>query len=88
VRDVPVKVKVGFAAETEDLLENARAKLAKKNLDLVVANDVGGENSPFGSDENQATLVDRAGATPTPRLSKRALAELVLDRVVALLERA
>jgi phosphopantothenoylcysteine decarboxylase/phosphopantothenate--cysteine ligase len=88
VRDVPVKVRVGFAAETDNLLENARDKLAKKNLDLVVANDVGGENSPFDSDENQATLVDRTDATPTPRLSKRALADLILDRVVALLERA
>jgi phosphopantothenoylcysteine decarboxylase/phosphopantothenate--cysteine ligase len=88
VRDVPVKVRVGFAAETDNLLENARDKLARKNLDLVVANDVGGENSPFGSDENQAILVGRADATPTPRLSKRALADLILDRVVALLENA
>jgi phosphopantothenoylcysteine decarboxylase/phosphopantothenate--cysteine ligase len=88
VRDVPVKVRVGFAAETENLLENARDKLARKNLDLVVANDVGGENSPFGSDENQAILVGRTDATPTPRLSKRALADLILDRVVALLENA
>jgi phosphopantothenoylcysteine decarboxylase/phosphopantothenate--cysteine ligase len=67
---------------------NARDKLARKSLDLVVANDVGGEHSPFGSDENQAILVDRTDATPTPRLSKRALADLILDRVVALLENA
>lgn len=88
VRDVPVKVRVGFAAETENLVANARDKLARKSLDLVVANDVGGEHSPFGSDENQAILVDRTDATPTPRLSKRALADLILDRVVALLENA
>jgi len=88
VRDVPVKVRVGFAAETENLVANARDKLATKSLDLVVANDVGGEHSPFGSDENQAILVDRTDATPTPRLSKRALADLILDRVVALLENA
>jgi phosphopantothenoylcysteine decarboxylase/phosphopantothenate--cysteine ligase len=88
VREVPVKVRVGFAAETENLLENARDKLTRKNLDLVVANDVGGEDSPFGSDENQAILVGRTDATPTPRLSKRALADLILDRVVALLENA
>ncbi len=88
VRDVPVRVRVGFAAETENLVANVRDKLARKNLDFVVANDVGGENSPFGSDENQAILVDRTDATPTPRLPKRALADLILDRVVALLERA
>jgi len=88
VRDVPVKVRIGFAAETDNLLENARDKLARKNLDLVVANDVGGADSPFGSDENQAILVGRTDSTPTPRLSKRALADLILDRVVALLENA
>jgi phosphopantothenoylcysteine decarboxylase/phosphopantothenate--cysteine ligase len=88
VRDVPVKVKVGFAAETENLIANARDKLARKNLDLVVANDVGGENSPFGSDMNEAILVGPTDTTPTPRMPKRALADLILDRVVALLENA
>lgn len=86
VREVEVKVRVGFAAETEDLVENARDKLRRKGLDLVVANDVGGTHSAFGSDENQAVLVDAADATPTPRLPKRALANLILDRVVTLLE--
>ncbi len=88
VRAVPVKVRVGFAAETENLIENARGKLARKGLDFVVANDVGGTDSPFGADENQAILVDAESATPMPRLSKRALADLVLDRVVRLLENA
>jgi phosphopantothenoylcysteine decarboxylase/phosphopantothenate--cysteine ligase len=88
VRDVPVRVKVGFAAETENLIANARDKLARKNLDLVVANDVGGENPPFGSDMNEAILVGPTDTTPTPRMPKRALADLILDRVVALLENA
>ena len=88
VRAVPIKVKVGFAAETENLIDNARDKLERKGLDFVVANDVGGTDSPFGSDENQAILVDAESATPMPRLSKRALANLVLDRVVTLLESA
>jgi phosphopantothenoylcysteine decarboxylase/phosphopantothenate--cysteine ligase len=88
VRSVPVKVKVGFAAETEDLVANARDKLKRKGLDLVVANNVGGTDSPFGSDENQATFVDAIEATPTSRLPKRALADLLLDRVVALLKGA
>ena len=88
VRAIPVKVKVGFAAETENLVENARDKLERKDLDFVVANDVGGTDCPFGSDENQAILVNADDATSTPRLSKRALADLVLDRVVTLLENA
>lgn len=88
VRDVEVKVKVGFAAETDDLEKNARAKLAKKGLDFVVANPVGGTNSAFGSDENQAVFVDAEGTTPVPRLPKRALADLILDRVVGRLENA
>lgn len=86
VRTIDVKVKVGFAAETENLVDNARQKLRKKGLDLVVANDVGGSPSAFGSDDNQAVLVDAVDATPTPRLPKRALADLILDRVVSLLE--
>jgi len=88
MRDVLIPVKVGFAAETENLVANAREKLAKKGLDLVVANDVGGAASAFGADESQAFLVDARDATSTPRLSKRALADLILDRVVALLEYA
>ena len=87
VRKVEVKVKVGFAAETENLIENARDKLRKKDLHLVVANDVGGPHSAFDADDNQAVLIDAADATPTPRLPKRALADLILDRVVTLLEK-
>ncbi|MDD5264854.1 MAG: bifunctional phosphopantothenoylcysteine decarboxylase/phosphopantothenate--cysteine ligase CoaBC [Candidatus Bipolaricaulis sp.] len=83
IGDVPVKV--GFAAETEDLIDNARAKLRQKNLDLVVANLVGGANAPFGSDENEVALVDANGAEELPRAAKRAIAERILDRVAALL---
>jgi phosphopantothenoylcysteine decarboxylase/phosphopantothenate--cysteine ligase len=83
IGDVPVKV--GFAAETENLVVNARAKLRQKNLDLVVANLVGGANAPFGSDENEVALVDANGVEELPRAAKRAIAERVLDRVAALL---
>jgi len=84
IRDVPVRV--GFAAETEDLIENARAKLVAKGLDLVVANVVGGENSPFGAETNQAVLLPKNGeAEELPQLSKRELAERILDRVRDLL---
>jgi phosphopantothenoylcysteine decarboxylase/phosphopantothenate--cysteine ligase len=78
-------VLVGFAAETDDLVESARRKLLEKRLDLVVANQVGGEGSAFGSSENQATLVDAEGADQLPRMSKGLLAEKILDRVVKLL---
>ena len=85
VRGVPVRV--GFAAETENLIENAKRKLEMKALDLVVANAVGGEDSPFGSETNQTVLVDPSGsAEELPRLSKRELADRILDRVRELLD--
>ncbi len=68
---------VGFAAETQDLLANARTKLASKDLDLIVANPV---PSAFGSDMNQATLLERRGAvTELPPMAKEDLAEKILD---------
>ena len=85
IGDVPVKV--GFAAETENLIDNARAKLRTKGLDLVVANLVGNGNTPFGSDENEVALVDENGVEELPRTAKRAVAERILDRVAALLAR-
>lgn len=72
-------VVVGFAAETDDLLANARAKLESKKLDLIVANPV---PSAFGSDIDQATLIERGGAvTELPPLAKEELAEKILDFV-------
>ena len=85
VRDVPVRV--GFAAETDDLIDNAAAKLEAKRLDLIVANPVGGEQSAFGSDQNEATLLAPGQVPePLPRLSKRELADRILDRVIVLLD--
>jgi phosphopantothenoylcysteine decarboxylase/phosphopantothenate--cysteine ligase len=76
---------VGFAAETEDLVDNARRKLREKGLDLVVANDVSGEGSGFASEHNQAVLIDAGGGEQElPRLTKRELADRIWDRVVAL----
>ena len=82
------RVRIGFAAETENLVENARRKLVHKRLDLIVANDVSGSTAPFGSDENQATLIDADGEEELPRMSKRDLADRVLDRIVPLLGRS
>jgi phosphopantothenoylcysteine decarboxylase/phosphopantothenate--cysteine ligase len=76
------QVLVGFAAETERLAEHAAAKLARKRLDLVVANDVSAADAGFGVDTNRAIVLDAAGGREeTPLMSKRALADLVLDRV-------
>ena len=73
---------VGFAAETHDLLAHAREKLHAKGVDLMVANDVTIEGSGFGSDMNQAVLIDRTGRTTEwPLLPKRELADRILDAV-------
>jgi phosphopantothenoylcysteine decarboxylase/phosphopantothenate--cysteine ligase len=82
------RVLVGFAAETEDLLANARRKLTEKHLDLIVANDVREEGAGFGGETNSATLIDAQGrATEVTRVSKRDLAERIWDQVVELLGR-
>ncbi|MFN8481882.1 MAG: bifunctional phosphopantothenoylcysteine decarboxylase/phosphopantothenate--cysteine ligase CoaBC [Anaerolineae bacterium] len=74
-------VVVGFAAETHDLLDNARAKLDAKRLDLIVANPV---PQTFGSDLNQATLLDNSGGVYSLEpLPKGVLADRILDRVAA-----
>ncbi|TMK63809.1 MAG: bifunctional phosphopantothenoylcysteine decarboxylase/phosphopantothenate--cysteine ligase CoaBC [Actinobacteria bacterium] len=80
------QVLVGFAAETEQLREHAAAKLAAKHVDLMVANDVSAADSGFEVDTNRAILLDAAGGEEElPLLSKRALADVILDRVAALL---
>jgi phosphopantothenoylcysteine decarboxylase/phosphopantothenate--cysteine ligase len=76
---------VGFAAETENVRENALAKLHGKNLDLVVANDVSRKDAGFAAENNVATLIDaRGGEVALPAMSKRELADRILDRVLAL----
>lgn len=73
------QILIGFAAETENLVENARAKLAAKNLDAVVANDVTLEGAGFGTDTNTATLVTTDGCTDLGPMTKRAMAEAIVD---------
>jgi phosphopantothenoylcysteine decarboxylase/phosphopantothenate--cysteine ligase len=80
-------VRVGFAAESRDLEENARDKLQRKGLDLIVANDVTAPGSGFGSDTNRVVILDASGAVERlPLLSKRQVADRILDRVVPLLK--
>jgi len=78
-------VLVGFAAETQDVVANAAAKLVTKGCDLIVANDVAEAGSGFASDTNRVTLVDKTGATEVPQAPKSVVAHRILDRVVALL---
>ena len=82
-------VKVGFAAETQDVLENARQKVVKKSLDFIVANDVTAEGSGFGSDSNKVLLLDKAGnVEDLPLMSKYELGHRILDRVLKVLTTA
>jgi phosphopantothenoylcysteine decarboxylase/phosphopantothenate--cysteine ligase len=79
---------VGFAAETEDLVENARQKLEAKDLDLIVANDVSAPDAGFAVDTNRVTLLDAVGHEQAlPLLPKEEVARHVIDRVIALLAR-
>jgi phosphopantothenoylcysteine decarboxylase/phosphopantothenate--cysteine ligase len=79
---------VGFAAESDDLLENARAKLGAKGVDLIVANDISRRDAGFEVDTNQVTLLDSSGAEELPLMSKAMVAEHVLDRVTSWFEQA
>ena len=77
------QVLVGFAAETENLLENARGKLERKNLDFIVANDVSAPGAGFAHDTNKVTLVFGGGEEiDVPIGSKRVVAEAIFDAVV------
>lgn len=73
---------VVFAAETNDAEKNARVKLKKKNADMVVLNDVTKAGAGFGTDTNIATLITENAAEPLPLMSKSALADIILDRVI------
>lgn len=79
-------IRVGFAAESEDLIKNARKKLAGKQLDMIVANDITSAGSGFDVDTNKVTLIDRNGKMEDlPLMSKRQVADRILDRVARLL---
>ncbi|UUU20672.1 bifunctional phosphopantothenoylcysteine decarboxylase/phosphopantothenate--cysteine ligase CoaBC [Streptomyces sp. DSM 40750] len=85
-RSRPGQVVVGFAAETDDVLANGRAKLARKGCDLLVVNEVG-ERKTFGSEENEAVVLGADGSeTPVPYGPKEALAEMVWDLVASRLD--
>ena len=77
---------VGFAAETENLVPNAQAKLARKKCDLIVANDVGAEQAIFGGDLNRVVIVDATSAEAWPQASKTEIATQISAMIAARLE--
>lgn len=79
-------IKVGFAAESEDLITNARNKLERKRLDMIVANDITAADSGFDVDTNRVTLLDKTGKVEElPLMSKREVAEAILDRLAGMI---
>ncbi len=73
---------IGFAAETDALIEHGQTKLQRKQLDMLVVNQVGGEDSAFGNDSNEViVLTPHAAPFSIPRMPKRQLADHLLDRI-------
>ena len=80
----PGQLIVGFAAETENRMENGRAKLLAKGADAIVVNDVSGEGVGIDADTNAATFLTRATSVEMPQMAKRQLADRILDEILAL----
>jgi phosphopantothenoylcysteine decarboxylase/phosphopantothenate--cysteine ligase len=78
------RIVVGFAAETENVLENARQKLVAKNLDAIVVNDVSREGVGFDSERNAVTIITRSEVAEVPETTKWEVAQCVVDQVVRL----
>jgi len=84
----PGQILIGFAAETERLYENAGDKLKRKNLDMIVANDVTKEGAGFNVDTNIASILTVEGVTECPLQSKRELADAILTRAVSMMNQS
>jgi phosphopantothenoylcysteine decarboxylase/phosphopantothenate--cysteine ligase len=79
-------IRVGFAAESENVVENARRKLVGKKVDLIAANDITAPDSGFAVDTNRVTLIARKGKVENlPLMSKREVADKILDKVVGMM---
>jgi phosphopantothenoylcysteine decarboxylase/phosphopantothenate--cysteine ligase len=81
------QILVGFAAETENALENARQKLAAKHLDAIVVNDVSREGIGFDSDRNAVTIITHHEVVEVPETTKWEVAQRVLDQIILLRDR-
>lgn len=86
-RKKPGQVLIGFAAETEKVTEHAMKKLGKKNLDMIVANDVTRPGAGFNVDTNIVTFITRDGMEDMPMLSKAEVADMLLDRAINLYQK-
>jgi phosphopantothenoylcysteine decarboxylase/phosphopantothenate--cysteine ligase len=75
---------IGFAAETENLVQEAKRKLEAKNCDMIVGNLVGQSDTGFESDDNQVILVTRSGTTELPRAPKRVIADQIFNESMKL----
>ena len=80
------RVVVGFAAETDDLIANAQAKLARKGCDMIVANDVSRADSTFGSETDRVTFITAAGSEELPTMTKTQVADELVERIVRLVK--
>ncbi|MCI7205991.1 MAG: bifunctional phosphopantothenoylcysteine decarboxylase/phosphopantothenate--cysteine ligase CoaBC [Clostridium sp.] len=82
------KILVGFAAETNDIIENAKGKIQKKNFDFIVANDLTEEGAGFGTDTNIVKIIDKEGnINKYPQMKKDEVANVILDKVKSLLKK-
>ncbi len=85
-KDGHPKVVIGFAAESQDLVHNARQKLERKNLDLIVANDILAKDAGFAVDTNRVTLIGKEGEVAQyPLMSKEEVAELIINKLIQLI---
>jgi phosphopantothenoylcysteine decarboxylase/phosphopantothenate--cysteine ligase len=78
---------IGFAAETQSVIEYGRKKLSAKNLDMVIANDVSKKEKGFDSDYNEGTLITKETEVEIPLTTKRAMADRILDEIICLKEK-
>ena len=83
----PGQILVGFAAETENLLENAKGKLERKNFDFIVLNSLNDKGAGFRVDTNKITIIDKEGATPYPLKNKSEVATDIINRLVETLNK-
>ena len=82
------RILVGFAMETQNLLANAREKLKKKNMDMIVANNLRDEGAGFRADTNIITIIDRTGKTESfEKMTKFEAAEEIFDRVLKIIDK-
>ena len=72
----------GFSMETENMIENSKAKLEKKNLDMIVANNVKVQGAGFGTDTNVVTIITKDGVEELPMMSKEQVADQLLSRII------